>query len=427
MNNKLLSNQTLMNEYTNLFMQILLICRRHKRSIDEFDIIEWLNNFEPSDRDDALKLLSMVDYWDDSQIIEGYNERIGHLLEILPKDAIVYTLPIGDFGKSGTSMIYLFRKSQNYSKNKHIFKLTKNERKLKKLKGNEYLLFIDDYFGSGRSAVKYYNHSIKNIVPKEANLHSFWMPLVSQKHAEEYLTKYIPNSKVVSWKTVEKAFRRNRSPFGSYEKMKSIRDMVYRYGSVLEPEAPLGYENTQGFTTFSYGSPNNLLPIFWSSRRNTNGRRWKAIFPRFSKDKIQSSKEYRKQTAYWLGLARSLDSEVATIFATGIGYDEIHDFEFKYIQRIDFRLFALIRLKRQGRPLTVIYQILGIVESDYKEIVQEGIRRQLLDRNGNLSHYGEECYKNICRKIILFQKENEIESNPNFEKIYVPLSFRGIT
>ncbi|OZB93679.1 hypothetical protein [Paenibacillus sp. XY044] len=425
---KLLAAAPSISEVSSLHAHISLITQRHKHAIDEIDILHWLDNFEKADRNIALALLNKVDYLDDAQIIEAYNALIERLLASYPGNSTFYILPIGDFGKSATAMIYFFRKTQQYDQKQDRLIIVKHKNMLKKVLGsNEYLIFIDDYFGSGRSCVKFYKQHIESIYKKHPLSETIWLSIAAQEQAIEYLNANVPNPKVLTWMPVEKAFKRDRSPFGNYNKMKEYRELAYKYGFILDTKGPLGYDNTQGLVTFSYGSPNNLLPIFWSSKRLHGGNRWRPLFPRYSTDKIQMAKEYRKETMYWLSLTETLDHELFELFATGKRLNNEKNFEYSYIQRIDFRLFALIRLIRQRRSLPVIMKILGIVESDYHELIMEGVKRNLVDKDGKLSEYGSECYKRISRKILLFQENNHVTNSTDFSKVYVPSSFRGST
>jgi hypothetical protein len=316
-------------------------------------------------------------------------------------------------------MVYFLRKTKAFANQKHKFEIIYDLDKLSNFTGPRYSwLFVDDYFGSGGSAVKFYEREIQSRITEKTN--SFWISVVSQEKAIALIQKKIPDCKVISWKLRDKAFLRNRSPFGSYEKVKLLRDFCYKYGVILDCDNPLGYENTQGMTTFSYGAPNNLLPILWSSNK-----KWRPIFPRYSKDSMAQSKQFRKETAYWLSLARTLNPDIYKLIATGRGVSSVSSREFKFILRTDFRLFCTMRMIKQKRPKPVICQILNLSSKDYEEILNDGQKRKVIDKKGVLTEYGEKAYQEIAKRLL---EKKLAEAKTEFKPfVYVPQKFRGIT
>jgi hypothetical protein len=57
------------------------------------------------------------------------------------------------------------------------------------------------------------------------------------------------------------------------------KEILQQIGRELSPSAPLGHGDMGALVVFNNTTPNNSLPIFWSS--GTVGERpWKALFPR---------------------------------------------------------------------------------------------------------------------------------------------------
>ncbi|MFJ1105227.1 hypothetical protein MU858_28360 (plasmid) [Bacillus sp. PGP15] len=438
MRKKIILDSNLRRELEEYQEKIHLICRRFNRAVDELDILRWLKNFEPTKWEDALTVLSMVEYIDDSEILEAYNYCLQVILPDIPKKVYIDELikrrikkrrkstkiivvPVGMPGKSGTAMVYFLRKTQIFDKNKHRFEIVVDVEKLSEYKGKEYFfVFVDDYFGSGGSAAKYYKNYIQDKIGVDTP--SYWISVVVQENAVNQLEKKISNCKVIYWKKHYKAFLKNRSPFGKYERVRELREFCYAYGQRINWNEPLGYENTQGMVTFSYGAPNNLLPIFWSS-----GKKWFPIFPRYSKDRMSWSKDFRKEVAYWLSLVRVLDTEVYSKIATGQGTRKNGTEEFNYILKIDFQIFCIIRMLKQRRAIPVICQILGIALKDYEDLMEEGRKRKIFDQNKNLTQFGELMYNEILGKVIEYRLR-EVRSTINAPTVlYVPRSFRGET
>lgn len=437
MRKQILLNPVLRRELEEYQNKIYLLCNRFNRSIDEHDILKWLKNFEPDEWDDALTVLENVEYLDDAQLLEAYDYCLQKILDDTPikvdiefkkgrkikkrkKKSKIIVIPVGMYGKSGTAMIYYLKKTRTFYENSHRFILAENSEALSDYQGKQfYFLFVDDYFGSGDSAVDYFEEKIKDLINPLS--YKYWISVVSQVRAEKVIQSKVNNCKVISWKSRDKAFLRDRSPFGNRERVRYFRNFCYKYGEILVSEEPLGYKNTQGMVTFSYGAPNNLLPIFWSSNK-----RWVPIFPRYSKDRMAWSKEFRKETAYWLSLARILKLDAYHQIATGRGITQASK-KYSYILRIDFRLFCVIRMLRQRRPVPIICQVLGISTKDYEEVIEEGINRKMLDDNGILTEYGERTYREVLNKVLEYKFQ---ETKPMIEPsttLYIPQSFRGIT
>ena len=67
---------------------------------------------------------------------------------------------------------------------------------------------------------------------------------------------------------------KNSIIFDETEKERA-KQVLLKYNEPLIPNKPLGHGDVQGLVSFFYSTPNNTLPIFWSSN---NG--WYPLFPR---------------------------------------------------------------------------------------------------------------------------------------------------
>lgn len=433
---ELLNNTALLESIEEYQTSLSLLCRKFNYAVDTLDIIKWLKNFPNEQWEDALAVLSMVEYLDDSQIIEAYDYCLTKLIEKIPlkiripyqkgrktkwvsKKTRLIVSPIGNPGKSSWAMIYFLKKTKTFEDNKHRFDIITSSDQLNRYQtANFYFVFVDDYFGSGKSVLKHYNEKIApNLSPESFK---YWLTVVSQQKAIEVITSKVPNSEVLYWSLRSKVFTRDKSPFGNRERVIRLRELCYLKGTRLLPDDPLGYENTQGMTTFSYGSPNNMLPIFWSSNR-----RWHPLFPRYSKDRMERARTFRKETAYWLGLAKTLGDEAYSRIATGHGVRS-NNTEYKFVKRLDFRIFSIVRMIKQKRSIPVICQYLGMSQADYDDTINEGFRRNLFDQAGNLTQYGETCYRDIANKVLEYRIK-EVEPLLSAPVFYVPKMFREST
>lgn len=423
-----------------LEVRIKLICTRLKDVITQFQVMRWLKNFNDNEIEMALSILEVVTYFDDNDMFEGYKNLFIELYKEIGNEKEVFIIPIGDDGKSGVYMLYYVKKALDTINAK--YKILHNEKSLKgRIKKNELsndsvIILVDDFFGSGNSIIDYYNHSIKQqFLAKNINPNIYIYSIASMEDGINLIKNEIPEAIVKSWHPpMIKAFSKIGSPLGYREKMIKIREMCYKYGSdrklcsrynektKREIIEPLGYKNSQALVVFSYGTPNNSLPILWSAHD-----KWNPIFPRATNIRINQSKDFRKETAFIISKARTMGIEFEK-YATGFGEKKDGD-EFLFITKVDFQMFLLVRLLRIKRPIPSICQILGISFEDYNNLIQEAIKEGLLEDDGSsLTEDGLKNYIKAMNNIKNYKKNIESVEQKNFYNVlYVPTSFGGKT
>ncbi|MGB2867390.1 MAG: hypothetical protein WBD36_02975, partial [Bacteroidota bacterium] len=78
-------------------------------------------------------------------------------------------------------------------------------------------------------------------------------------------------------------FDKQSAAFNGFGQHREVaRRMTEHYGVKIEPKRPLGYQDSQLLIGFFYNTPDNSLPIFWSSKNN-----WKPVFKRYDKNYYQ--------------------------------------------------------------------------------------------------------------------------------------------
>jgi hypothetical protein len=119
------------------------ILSRLDNSLTSINVRNWLENFNPKDWDNALLVLSMCEYYSSNRILFEFDNNLKKCLTIIDKlikresisniisylqhnnkrflkannnNIVVHA--IGDYAKSGTSMMYYFKKTQEYFNNK---------------------------------------------------------------------------------------------------------------------------------------------------------------------------------------------------------------------------------------------------------------------------------------------------------------------
>ena len=312
---------------------------------------------------------------------------------------------------------------------------SKSGQKFKKdLHKNAALVVFDDYIGSG--------HQIKNFITNVvcklyeqyySNLdETYILSLYISENGESYL-----GSKLSDWNIIsqprEKAFRRRGSVFGYEKSMRKIREFCHEYGEQFfiwdidkegqkkKTTISMGYKNSQELISFCYRTPNNTIPIIWSSAND-----WYPLFPRFANDIISEAKMYRKESAFLLHKTK-LVFKTNHVLITGIL--EKDEKLSTYITQKDILLLCIMRLKKNGANLASICQKLDLRLFDYDELLKDGFNRGLFTIDGDFTEKGTIAYGEISSlknkyDYDLYWKHNF--ENPN-DIFYLPKKFNGRT
>ncbi|WP_319479117.1 hypothetical protein [uncultured Draconibacterium sp.] len=403
--------------------QIESICKRLQHSVTQIQIINWLRNFEKEESNIALRVLNSLRYFSIPDIIYEFDESIKRILNEYPKHDKYYLHGIGDFGESGTTLIYYIKKTPTYQQNESKFKVLSHLKKLKQqgLKSGDCLVLIDDIIGSGKSLQTYYNHNISQQLSKEQiKIKTLVLCLAYMNESIKLLNETIDNLKIFGTGYV-KAFSSGSSVFGYRPKMLPVREFCFKYGIELfecydrelkkQVKHPLGFNNSQSLIVFAHSSPNNTLPIIWSNKNN-----WQPLYPRSSYVKISQSKDFRSETIHWLNIAYQLNL-----------LQNKQSLNYVYFHDMNYRLLAVIRLKKRKSIDSIICQILGLSINELNEVYTQGQSLTFFDNLLNLTINADEIYDQIKRKIKIAntQERRKYRKENNGQKIYVPKIFLG--
>ncbi|HAN20438.1 MAG: hypothetical protein A2Y15_08780 [Clostridiales bacterium GWF2_36_10] len=265
-----------------------------KIEIDIDDIYSWLNNFTGQfcDAEDekriALWILCNYTYYNP--------DDINHLCKILYKnflhdvivknnlyeeDSIEKELKnvcfssIGSASESGGLLLYHFRQQANISIDRFFYPTSIDST------SENIVVFIDDATLSGGTALRTFFKNVENIPYKSI----YYLTIIASKEAVEKLSEKGIN--VIYCTLVDernKCFSDASMVFYRFPELKDlVKNIIKNYGEIIEHEMPLGYKDGEYCFGFYYNTPNNSLPIFWSSNN------WKPIFAR--KEKLQNAKQ----------------------------------------------------------------------------------------------------------------------------------------
>lgn len=398
------------------------VCALHQHAITPIKVRNWLTQFSDIEIPIALKVLENLKFFSIHDIINEYDKLLDKILSQVDPIEKIFILGAGEFGKSGTTMIYFLQKTQTFQSNSHRLKILQHHKKIKSqgVKEQSHIIFLDDLVGSGESIVKYYQNEIRHQLIKERfeiNIHILCVAYM--KEAERFVMSKISKAKLYGT-AYFKAFSRHSLAFGKGHQMIATREICYKYGKNLFTKTdhltritsihPLGYKDSQSLIVFAHSVPNNTLPIIWSSKGT-----WIPLYPRMRQIKLSKIKEFQKESWLYLYLSR----KIGLYNKDGQG-KEIFD-------KNDFFLFAVLRLKYHNMIAPTICQVLGITITTYDEIIDNGKDRNMFNNNETLTSEGKKIYSRLAQKMKSGIRISDINYYLEKPSYYVPKKFLGET
>jgi hypothetical protein len=402
-----------------------IISGRLENSVSLLEVVNWLENFDESEIDQALDILEKLEYFSVARSVSIYNDNLRRIFSNFTEKNVIF-LAIGEFGKSGTAMSYFIKQAPSFTdkrfkKKKYLASSKFDLQKIVAEHGinlNDFLLILmDDFIGSGRSTIEFvkgdeHNPGLEKYLKDQAlNPKISILSLIILNEGKNHIENEIPDV-YISAETRAKIFTSKGSIFGYRPKMLPLRELAYKKGSMLmkKQEWSLGYDNSQGLVAFAHTTPNNTLPIFWSSEKE-----WHPLYPRFGRDKIEKLKKFRDESNYWLSMATNNGIGFFTGEGAGI------------YNTINIQLITIMRLKFTKRTIPTICQIMGITLQEYEDVFAEGVKRGLFLKKGQISDSGTNLYEEIKKKMLFRRNRQKRLAKGNDEIIYLPMTFRGET
>jgi hypothetical protein len=240
------------------------------------EIENWLLMFEDDERDVAIRLLSNTRYYGQKEIDKLCEILHGKFLrETSQSLKHSWFFGMGGASKSGQMLLYRYRTMNGLSES-HFQEL----RRLPAFtsEGIGVLAFVDDFIGTGNQVETFWREELKGQYGIErADLYS--LVLFAFKRGIEHVHAETP-LKVICVELLDerdRVFSPECAIFPRDEERKHAEEICRRHGQVLCPQHPLGYDDSQALIALEYQTPNNSLPILWSSAKG-----WIPIFERKS-------------------------------------------------------------------------------------------------------------------------------------------------
>ncbi len=228
-------------------------------------IQSWLLQFDEEDRSAVVTLLSGFRYYSSKKVsamAKGLYQSLKACMGATNHN--VWFVPVGYVAKSGSIIAYYFRTQNNLPQDRFV---AASDLASLVTKEDEKIVFLDDYVGSGHQAIQVWKEAV-SALPSLAGKRCAYAVLVGFATGLETIRESTGLEAVALETLTGKA--RPFSPEGALFKTESERTAAMRiaqkYGKRLYPNHPLGYAESQGLLGFFYSTPNNTLPIFWSTQ-----------------------------------------------------------------------------------------------------------------------------------------------------------------
>lgn len=155
----------------------------------------------------------------------------------------------------------------------------------------ERFIFVDDFIGTGRQATEFFGRIPSGFKKPISHVCiaglSSGLDFVRQFIQKRFLAAELI---VLGQADVRNAFELGYV-FGTTDESEKAKHICHHYGLLLrqteKPEHrssyPLGYEDSAALFATEYNTPNNTIPIFWSTALDEGGAPWPAPYPRSHK------------------------------------------------------------------------------------------------------------------------------------------------
>jgi hypothetical protein len=232
----------------------------------------WIQQFAPADRWAIERLLTHFRLY-------TFDHMVSLLQLAYRKLQITYEhdlegalfVPGGYVASSAAAVSYVFRRANRLPE--ELFVGLPDVAKA--VEPGQYVVFLDDFAGSGHSAVRLWE-DVAVRLEREHSCKPIFVCAVCYEQALEYI------SAKTSFRTLcpevisrtEQPFVDSSAIFPTPDERERARQIVERYSAPLSPTASLGYAGVQALVSFFFNTPDDTLPIFWSTEGG-----WRPLFP----------------------------------------------------------------------------------------------------------------------------------------------------
>ena len=251
-------------------------------------ITKWFGNFQSSEYSLALKLLEKIQYYSDKDIEEYIEILAKHIARIFGDNlSNVLFYPLGDSSASSGSQ-FLYQYKHNLGLNDENFRYGDFREHLNR---NIDIVFFDDIIGSGKQATTFFNNNLKG---SKAKCH--YIALLGFENGINTIKTNTEFTNIIVYNHLsnqQMAFDDKSYFFKDRVQRDEIKKLCQKYGEILYPKHPLGYDDSQALIVFCYNTPNNTLPVIWANHRSESNpaRPWHPVWAREKKTKQEQEQK----------------------------------------------------------------------------------------------------------------------------------------
>lgn len=365
-----------------------------KYSVTPTKIVNWLENFEKKDLEKLYNLLYTFEFITFQEMEFRFENLLINIFETLNPTKKALLIPYGKFGKSGSLVSYPISHSKYYKSlaERNKIEISHNIDN-KDINDYDLIIFIDDFVGSGKTFCNEFKKKFEDWIGSN-KIEICLLSTIIMESGKLKIEKQYDYIKVFAQER-KKVFDKNFSvlkPFGDILEYKELNTKYEKFLG-LKKTFSNGYENSQSLVAFSYSTPNNTLPIFWQ------GGNWSPLFARRSEIRMDEIKEFKKDIRFYIGICNRL------------GIDLFHPSEsiivpkkskatrnIKYNNQIDFSVLAYLFLKDKNIDEIIICHILGLTDTEMKNIFDKAFKLNYLNEAKKLTPEGSVYLKSLYKK-----------------------------
>jgi hypothetical protein len=319
-------------------------------------ILEWLGQFEPEEQDIIERLLASFRFYGFDTINSHLRQLHTQILTVtgVPATSIWY-VPVGYVAKSGSVIAYFYKTQNDIPQERFILA---SDLATVRATNSTAIVFLDDYIGSGHQARQVWD-AILSINPRIADKCPIvFGALMGTRAGIEHLSRTTGFKVCVVDHITEADLPLSASSrvFPAEPDRSRARAILEKYGARLYPQAPLGYENSQGLLGFIYSTPNNTLPIFWSTEGG-----WKPLLPH---------KESYRDPAFLFGPPAGLPREAQILSPAKPLVESAKLAEYDISPEIASKIFTEFRRTDIFLVLAPVVRRLGLGETTFSRLLR---------------------------------------------------------
>lgn len=248
----------------------------YRHSVTESRIDRWLEQFDPSHRDLAARVLDCVDFVPYEQISAAFRS----LLNSLPGWSLNETGRQGRWrfvafsvsaGESGDSMLHHFRIANELA-DKTYDDLFVHVRDLlrENLGSGDNVVFVDDFAGTGNQVCEAWVKDIAELLPGGPKM--YLILVAASNMARQVISQATSLAVAPSFELTESdsIFSERCSHFDIGEKA-----ILLEYCKTADKRQPRGYGACGFVIVFAHRCPNNTIPVL-----HANHNKWMGLFRR---------------------------------------------------------------------------------------------------------------------------------------------------